>query len=79
MARPSMIAQIRKRVMRNQKKAVIYLIIGILATIWIGGIFGQFSDLSSILTPFGDDTSSFSFTIIQLHAQSSFSKTYLIA
>ena len=63
MARPSMIAQIRKRVMRNQKKAVIYLIIGILATIWIGGIFGQFSDLSSILTPFGDDTSSFSFTI----------------
>lgn len=63
MARPSMIAQIRKRVMRNQKKAVIYLIIGILATIWIGGIFGQFSDLSSILTPFGDDTSSLSFTI----------------
>lgn len=63
MARPSMIAQIRKRVMRNQKKAVIYLIIGILATIWIGGIFGQFSDLSSILTPFGDNTSSFSFTI----------------
>ena len=38
-----MIAQIHKRVMRNQKKAVIYLIIGILATIWIGGIFGQFS------------------------------------
>lgn len=63
MARPSMIAQIRKRVVRNQKKAVIYLIIGILATIWIGGIFGQFSDLSSILTPFGDGTSSFSFTI----------------
>ena len=29
MARPSMIAQIHKRVMRNQKKAVIYLIIGI--------------------------------------------------
>lgn len=74
MARPSMIAQIHKRVMRNQKKAVIYLIIGILATIWIGGIFGQFSDLSSILTPFGDDTSSFSFTINPITCAISFFK-----